>query len=46
MEVHGDVTVSATFPEKAPETYSVSVTAGAGGSAAASDETARPSPAP
>ncbi|MFR9190352.1 MAG: InlB B-repeat-containing protein [Anaerotruncus massiliensis (ex Togo et al. 2019)] len=42
MEVHGDVTVSATFPEKAPETYSVSVTAGAGGSAAASDETGAP----
>lgn len=42
MEVRGDVTVSATFPEKAPETYSVSVTAGAGGSAAASDETGAP----
>ena len=42
MEVHGDVTVSATFPEKAPETYSVSVTAGAGGSAAATDPEGTP----
>ena len=42
MEVRGDVTVSATFPEKAPETYPVSVTAGAGGSASASDKTGAP----